>query len=161
MRFLSICLPFLATDRIRRLQGPSPARREDTGNPHAEGRTGKAPLATPLATWAKIGSAQQLVAVDAAALHAGLRPGMALASARAMRPELELHQAEPQAEAELLACFNEHLRITRALVTEIEVVPNDDMSYAKPRNQHPLDKLLGGQRSKVRIEILNEGQFQP
>jgi len=63
-----------------------------------------------LATWAKIGSAQQLVAVDAAALKAGLRPGMALASARAMRPELELHQAEPQAEAELLAAIADWLR---------------------------------------------------
>ena len=141
MRFLSICLPFLATDRIRRQQGLSPARREDTGPPHAEealkapsrsmatprasgasfetpaarapqdeGRAGKAPLATPLATWAKIGSAQQIVAVDAAALRAGLRPGMALASARAMRPELELHQAEPQAEAELLAAIADWLR---------------------------------------------------
>ena len=68
------------------------------------------PLATPLATWAKIGSARRLAAVDSAALKAGLRPGMALASARAMRPELELHQAEPQAEAELLASVADWLR---------------------------------------------------
>ena len=77
----------------------------------ARGATGPiTPLATPLATWTKIGSAQQLVAVDATALRLGLRPGMALASARAMRPELELHQAEPQAEAALLASIADWLR---------------------------------------------------
>ncbi|HMN72442.1 MAG TPA: DNA polymerase Y family protein [Rhodoblastus sp.] len=64
----------------------------------------------PLATWAKVGSAQQLAAVDSAALRLGLRPGMALASARAMRPDLDLHQAEPQAEAELLASIADWLR---------------------------------------------------
>ncbi len=66
--------------------------------------------ASPLATWSKIGSAQQLVALDAAALRAGLKPGMALASARAMRPELELRQADSQAEAELLASIADWLR---------------------------------------------------
>ncbi len=66
--------------------------------------------APPLAIWSKIGSAQQLVAVDSAALQAGLKPGMALASARAMRPDLELHQADPQAEAELLAAIADWLR---------------------------------------------------
>jgi len=58
----------------------------------------------------KIGSAQQIVAVDATALRLGLRPGMALASARAMRPELELHQADHQAEAALLASTADWLR---------------------------------------------------
>lgn len=81
----------------------------------AEGRSASAgmtaaPLAPPLATWSKIGSAQQLVAVDATGFRLGLRPGMALASARAMRPELELHQADRQAEAALLASIADWLR---------------------------------------------------
>jgi protein ImuB len=95
MRFLSIYLPFLPTDRIRRPQ-VSPARPDAT--------------AAPLATWARIGGAQQLVAVDRAGRQAGLNPGMALASARAMRPDLDLRQSEPQAEAELLAGVADWLR---------------------------------------------------
>ena len=178
MRFLSIHLPFLATDRIQRLQGLHARREENpsTTSLHAEenraavrleawgmrpsfetrpsaapqdeargaasrsmaatgavssrtaeGRSGTQPApsapwvpalrsapagmtAPPLATWSKIGSAQQLVAVDSAALSLGLRPGMALASARAMRPELDLHQADPQAEAALLAATADWLR---------------------------------------------------
>ena len=80
MRFLSVFLPFLPTDRIRRSEGSQRVRPD-------------APQAAPLATWAKIGSAQKLVAVDRAARQAGLLPGMALASARAMRPDLDLRQA--------------------------------------------------------------------
>lgn len=50
------------------------------------------------------------MALDKAARGAGLRPGMALASARAMRPDLDLRQAEPEAEAELLARIADWLR---------------------------------------------------
>jgi protein ImuB len=95
MRFLSIFLPFLPTDRLIRARC---AARE-------------APLTTSsFATWDKIGGAQKLVAVDAAAHEVGLRPGMALAAARAMRPDLVLHQAEPQAEALLLEQTADWLR---------------------------------------------------
>ncbi len=87
-----------------------PPQDEACGAARPFGASLAPPLAAPLATWAKIGSAQQLVAVDAAALRLGLRPGMALASARAMRPELDLHQAEPQAEADLLNSVADWLR---------------------------------------------------
>ena len=50
------------------------------------------------------------MAVDAAAQAAGLAPGMALAAARAMRPDLDLRQAEPEAEAALLAAIADWLR---------------------------------------------------
>lgn len=92
MRFLSIHLPFLATDRIRRSRRPCP------------------PDSAPLATWAKVANAQRLVALDAAALQAGLRPGMALAAARAMRPDLDLVEADPEAEAALLLSVADWLR---------------------------------------------------
>ena len=86
-RMLALFLPTLATDRIRRLRGIS---------------TNVAPDA-PLASIAKVKSALRLVAVDLAAAQAGLSPGMALADARAMHPGLDTAEANPQAEAALLA----------------------------------------------------------
>jgi protein ImuB len=56
----------------------------------------------PLATIAKIKSAQRLVAVDAQAKARGLSPGMMLADARAIEPSLRTCPADAQAEAQLL-----------------------------------------------------------
>ncbi|MDE2362328.1 MAG: DNA polymerase Y family protein [Hyphomicrobiales bacterium] len=94
MRFLSVYLPFLSTDRIRRSEGAPRFQRDRP----------------PLAVWAKAGSAQKLVAVDPAAREAGLRPDMALASARAMRPDLELRESDTRAEAQTLAAVADWLR---------------------------------------------------
>ncbi len=52
-----------------------------------------------LATIAKIKNAQRLVAVDASAAACGLKPGMMLADARAMAPDLRCCPAEAEAEA--------------------------------------------------------------
>ena len=88
MRFLSISLPTLATDRVIRLM-------------RARGLA-KAPDA-PLATIAKINGAQKLAALDARGAALGLRPGMNLPDARAMHPALVCADADPAAEAETLA----------------------------------------------------------
>jgi protein ImuB len=93
MRFLSVFLPRLSTDRI--LRGCA-----------------KAPDA-PFAVWTKIKSGDYLATVDARAQNLGLRPGMTVADARAMRPSLRLEQADPRADADLLAAIADwHRRFT-------------------------------------------------
>ncbi|RMH52743.1 MAG: DNA polymerase Y family protein, partial [Alphaproteobacteria bacterium] len=59
----------------------------------------------PLATVAERGAARRLAAVSAAAEAAGLRPGMALADARAICPGLHTRPADPPAEAAFLAAL--------------------------------------------------------
>ena len=56
-------------------------------------------LEAPLATVAKVKSAFHLVAVDRRAAALGLKPGTALADARAMFPGLEVHDDDPAADA--------------------------------------------------------------
>jgi protein ImuB len=86
MRYLSLWLPTLATDRIsRRL-------RADERQAAASG----------LATVAKIKNAQRLVALNASAAAQGLKAGMMLADARAMLPNLVCCPADPEAEAQTL-----------------------------------------------------------
>lgn len=65
---------------------------------------GRAPEASQpvLATIAKIKSAQRLVAVTPQASARGLSPGMMLADARAMVPDLLVHPADAEADARLL-----------------------------------------------------------
>jgi protein ImuB len=87
MRFLSISLPTLATDRVIRLM-------------RARGLA--KPPDAPLATIAKINGAQKLAALDARGWTLGLRPGMSLPDARAMHPTLVCADADPEAEAEAL-----------------------------------------------------------
>ncbi|MHB8885415.1 MAG: Y-family DNA polymerase [Methylovirgula sp.] len=93
MRYLSLWLPSLATDRIVRRW------REDEG----------APLRL-IATIAKIKNAQRLVAVDAAVAACGLKPGMMLADARAMAPELRCFPADAAAEAASLCDITDWCR---------------------------------------------------
>lgn len=80
-RLLSLWLPTLPTDRIRRHEATGPG---------------------PLATVAAIKGAQRLAAVDAAAAAAALRPGLALADARAICRSLTVRPADPKAEAAAL-----------------------------------------------------------
>jgi protein ImuB len=82
-RILSLWLPHLATDRLRRDRpelGPSEA----------------------LATFESSQGTYRLVAVDAAAMGVGLGPGVTLADARALMPGLVAHPAEPEADRRLL-----------------------------------------------------------
>lgn len=71
----------LATDRIARQQAPDPR---------------------PLVVAGREGNIEQLVAVDAAAEQLGLRPGLALAQARAMHPGLAVVADDAGADAQLL-----------------------------------------------------------
>jgi protein ImuB len=95
-RYLSLWLPSLATDRIARR---SAAARD-----------------APRATVAKVKSAQRLAAVNRAAAARGLKPGMALADARAIRPDLQCTEADPAAEAALLGEITDWCRRFTPLV---------------------------------------------
>lgn len=65
---MCLWLKRLSTDRVRRARKP----------------------ASPLVVAAKRGNVEELVAVDAAAERLGLRPGLALAQARVMHPDLDV-----------------------------------------------------------------------
>ena len=56
-------------------------------------------------TVTKVKGAYRLASLDASAAALGLRPGLALADARAMHPHLAPHDAEPEAEAATLAAI--------------------------------------------------------
>ena len=77
-RFISVHLPWLAVDALRR-------REPDLAS-------------EAVATWQTVGNRRALVCVDAPHLHAG----QAMADAQAMLPNLVLRPADPGSEAELL-----------------------------------------------------------
>ncbi len=89
-RYLSVVLPLLPTDRIRR------------ASRHPSGPSGRPEAGEPLVTVAKVKGAQRLAAVDAAAAVRGLRPGLALADARALCPTVLVAEADPDADAALM-----------------------------------------------------------
>ncbi|MBP9025520.1 MAG: DNA polymerase Y family protein, partial [Phycisphaerae bacterium] len=76
-RLMCLYLPFLSTDQVRRL--------EDGGV-----------LAGPLVLTQAVGLAQKIACLDAQALQAGLRPGMSLAQARALLPEVTTRPHDSQ-----------------------------------------------------------------
>ncbi|MDR3462696.1 MAG: DNA polymerase Y family protein [Beijerinckiaceae bacterium] len=88
MRFLSLFLPRLATDRI--------TRRREALDPRAPDRE------SPLVTVAKIKGAYRLAALNEGAARLGLKTGLALADARAMVPTLAIHDADPSGDTETL-----------------------------------------------------------
>ena len=83
-RFLALWFPFLPSDRLWLAQGH-----------------GLSPEA-PLAFVEKQKGAMRLVSLNRAAVEAGLAPGLGLADARAIVPELAIHHHDPVADAELL-----------------------------------------------------------
>ena len=95
MRYLSLHLPTLPTDRLLRQMRASPTPK---------------PADAPFATLARIKGAHRLASVDALAAQLGLRPGMALADARAMHPGLIVADADPVAEAASLAAIADWCR---------------------------------------------------
>lgn len=80
--WLAIFLPRLATDRLI--------------------RSGRATPNKPLAVYAKGANAYQLTGVDARASSLGLKLAMSLADAKAIRPDLEVTEAEPEEDARTL-----------------------------------------------------------
>ena len=84
-RILALYLPRLSTDRLQRKQKLCGAQAEQ-----------------PLVIADKLANALRLVAVDLAAARLGLKPGMALADARARIPGLAVANADPGADLKLL-----------------------------------------------------------
>src|ERR1043165_377677 len=83
-RILAIWLPLLPIDRLRRAKKCI------------------APDEAPLVVAAKIDNGLRLTAVDRKAARLNLVPGMALADARAMIPNLAVAEADAKADLELL-----------------------------------------------------------
>jgi protein ImuB len=94
-RYLSLALPSLATDRIIRQE-----KRVKCSAPD-----GLCSASSGVATILKVKNAQILAAVDAAAAGRGVRPGMAVADARAIFPSLRCFAADAVAEAAALAAI--------------------------------------------------------
>ncbi|QGM47057.1 Y-family DNA polymerase [Methylocystis heyeri] len=93
MRFLSVFLPRLPTDRILRRGGDAAER--------------------PFALWRKVKGAERIVAVNAAAQRRKVFPGMAVADARALYPALALEENDPESDAAMLeAVADWHRRFT-------------------------------------------------
>jgi protein ImuB len=93
-RILSLRLPWLPIDRLRRLTASCAAPAE------------AAPAAARPAPWvvvAKEANALRLSACDAAARAMGLAAGMPLANARAICPDLQVFDADPEADLRTLA----------------------------------------------------------
>lgn len=87
-RLLSVWLPYLATDRVRRA-----ARRLES---RADGR------AAPLVVFAEERGALRLTAADRRAEALGIVPGLSLADARARLPELDAFHADRVADMRLV-----------------------------------------------------------
>ena len=97
-RYLSVFLPLLPTERLKRRARRAPSN----GTPPSSGSADASrsdPL--PCVTVGKVKGAQRVMAADASAAALGLRPGLALADARAMCPGLEVAEADPAADAAL------------------------------------------------------------
>src|SRR5712692_7741025 len=92
----------LSTDRIsRQSHEASRSRIYPTSANHSD-RTRVNPSSVPLVVFGKRGNLDLLVAVDAPAERLGLRPGLALAQARAMHPALTAVPEDQAADARLL-----------------------------------------------------------
>src|SRR5690606_3010103 len=84
-RVVSLFLPYLPTERLRRKRGkPQP---EDV---------------PPLATALTVNSRRMIVSPDAPALALGVLPGMTVTKARGLVPDLEVVDADPEADREAL-----------------------------------------------------------
>jgi len=90
MRYLSLFLPHLPTDRLVRLGMLPPPAQEGTKG-------------VPCATYAKIQSAMRLDSVDPRGKILGLEPGLALADVRARYPSLAVAPSDAAAEARVLS----------------------------------------------------------
>jgi protein ImuB len=106
---VSLWLPHWATDRLK-----IASRRAEAAAVHREARLGKARLneprfawdceaARPLVTVAAANGRALLAAIDEQAAAAGLMPGMVLADARALMPDLAVRPSRPEKDAAALA----------------------------------------------------------
>jgi protein ImuB len=93
-RYLSVWLRRLMTDRLIRGRSPAPADRSAQNAGQSED--------TPLVVVEPVKGALRLAGVNDAADGLGLRPGMALADARAMYPGIAVADADPDADRRML-----------------------------------------------------------
>lgn len=84
-RYLCLHMPYLATDRVRRVRGWS----DDEGR-------------RPLVLTCQVGAAVEVACLDARAAQLGLRAGLSLGQAQAMVPELLAWPYEPQRDRAVL-----------------------------------------------------------
>jgi protein ImuB len=150
-RVASLYLPQLPIERLRRVESnakrrkssslPPPRSGEDLGwRPGARWARASSdketletngtchfrhlhPTNKPLVTIQKSAQRITIAAVCPAALALGLAPGMALTQARALVPELDVRDAEPEADAALLhqlALFAAHRWTPRAAVSDMD-----------------------------------------
>src|SRR6185437_5005880 len=105
-RILSLWLPRLPTDRIKRVKILSKeavtGSRDDGASSRAE------PFDEPTIVVARQNNALQIFALNDAASHLGLAAGLPLANARAICPEVQVYDADEAADAAALnaiACW--------------------------------------------------------
>lgn len=112
---ISLWLPRLATDRLRRRRGRL------SGSARESDRTARS--LEPLVTIQAAAGRLILDAVDPAAAGLGLRPGMPLADARAIEPNLVVIDADPAADRRALEDLADWCgRYTPWVATEAELV---------------------------------------
>ena len=95
------------------------------------------PSEAPLALIAKRNNTLRLEAVDEAAAALGLTPGLPLAAARARVPDLAVAQADPAADAALLAAVGE---VCRQFTPAFALAPPDGVNL----DITGLERLFGG-----------------
>lgn len=97
---MSVWLKRLSTERIQRqAREANPSPPPTVGQPT---RRVREPVSAPLVITGKHGAVDVLVAVDATAERLGLRPGLALAQARAMHPGLTVLPEDRAGDSHLL-----------------------------------------------------------
>src|SRR5207253_8593996 len=105
-RILSLWLPRLPTDRIRRkfTRGAAPASEalRDTSSDPSSSDALSAPLSAPCIVVAKHHNALQISALNDAAAGLGLEIGLPLANARAVCPDIQVFDADEAADTEAL-----------------------------------------------------------
>lgn len=93
-RILALWLPHLATDRLIRRRFGRLWRSSPQGSGSAE--------RLPLVIGHRERNALRIAALDEKAEALGLKPGMGIADARAMQPDIDVLEADPQADRRLL-----------------------------------------------------------
>ncbi|MDH0912618.1 DNA polymerase Y family protein [Rhizobium pusense] len=128
-RVVSIFLPTLATDRIRRADPAISAE-------------------TPIAVVARSGSKRTVVAVDAAAAKAGMRVGMPAAKAQAMITDLLMVDADPHGDADAIE------RLALWLLRQYSPIVATDQPDGLIMDSDGADHLRGGERMML-TELIN------
>jgi protein ImuB len=100
MRVVSLFLPDWPIDRLKRAQAASPGATTEVLPPEADadGKTQNGPFVLVQ----RIGNRRLIYAANSVARAAGLRPGMAVAQAQALVPELAIREGELTADAAAL-----------------------------------------------------------